>query len=39
MNRATLAGIRARPDGPLDRRVALDIGQLFNLQALTRFGK
>jgi hypothetical protein len=39
MNRATLAGIRARPDGPLDRRVTLDVGALFNLQTLTRMGK
>lgn len=39
MNRATLAGIRARPDGPLDRRVTHNIAQLFNLQSLARFGK
>jgi hypothetical protein len=39
MNRATLAGIRARPTGPLDRRVQHDVQQLFNLQSLARFGK
>lgn len=39
MRRATLAGIRARPDARLDLRVSHDVGQVFNLQALERLGK
>lgn len=39
MRRATLAGIRARADGPLDIRVSHDVGQVFNLQSLERLGK
>jgi hypothetical protein len=39
LQRATLTGIRARPTGPLDRRVTHDVHQLFNLQSLSRFGK
>ncbi len=39
MNRATLAGIRVRLDGPFDRRVHHNVQQLFNLQSLARFGK
>jgi len=39
MNRATLAGIRSTPTGPLDRRVRHNVDQLFNLQSLSRFGK
>jgi hypothetical protein len=39
MGRATLAGIRARPDAPLDLRVSHEVAQVFNLQALERLGK
>ncbi len=39
MRRATLAGLRATPDAPLDLRVSLDVGQIFSLQSLERMGK
>ena len=37
--RATLAGLRADPHGLFDRRVKLDLGRTFDLQALSRLGK
>jgi hypothetical protein len=39
MQRATLAGVRARPDGPLDRRVTHDVSRLFSLHSLEQHGK
>jgi hypothetical protein len=39
LDRATLAGLRRDKDSPFDRRVTHNIGQLFDMQALNRFGK
>jgi uncharacterized protein DUF1329 len=39
LDRATLAGLRRDKDAPFDRRVVHPVGQLFDMQALNRFGK
>jgi len=38
-NRATLAGLRADPTLPFDRRVKLPVDRLFDVNTLSRFGK
>jgi hypothetical protein len=38
-NRASLAGLRGDPSLPFDRRVRHNIDQVFDIQALSRFGK
>jgi hypothetical protein len=38
-NRATLAGLRSDMSLPFDRRVKLPVGQLFDVNSLSRFGK
>lgn len=39
MDRATLAGLRSSPDSLFDRRVKLNVGQLFDVNTLNRWGK
>lgn len=38
-DRATLAGLRSDMSLPFDRRVTLNVDQLFDVNTLSRFGK